>query len=91
MSWQSRREERRPFSCNGWIKISNAADLIVCRIEDISKGGAKLLIFNSEPIPDRFTLRFSAAAPNGRVCQVRWRRGNAIGIMFMTRSDGVRD
>lgn len=91
MTRQHRQEERRPFSCSGWIETSIAADLIVCRIEDISKGGAKLLIFNSEPIPDLFTLRFSAAATNGRVCQVRWRRGNAIGIMFMTRGDGVRD
>ena len=56
--------------------------LTFCMVEDISPGGAKIIIERGHP-PDDFDLCFAPNAINFRKCKVRWRKQEAVGVAFV--------
>lgn len=62
--------------CTGGLVLS-------CAVRDISEGGAKLVFGNPFGVPDRFELHI-AAKHQVMHCEVRWRRGNQVGVQFRT-------
>lgn len=57
-------------------------DTLFCVIEDISRGGARLRYCPTGVVPDRFHLKSQNGGAR-RPCEVRWRRGNCIGVRFV--------
>jgi hypothetical protein len=59
-------------------------------VEDISPGGAKLVIENGQP-PDDFKLHFAPNATNFKNCVVQWRRPGCVGVQFVAASSMSSD
>ena len=78
-----RSEERKAVRIRGWIAGMGPA-LTLCFVEDISRGGAKIIVERGHP-PDEFDLYFSPNATNFRQCKVRWRKQEAVGVQFSTK------
>ena len=83
MAITDRKHERRPFSYPGWIELGPGVELVACHIEDVSDGGAKLAVLNVDSIPDRFQLRLSMTSKVGRLCVVKRRFPDGVGIQFI--------
>lgn len=75
-----RKNARRNSDAPGTI-FYNAAH-IPCRLENISEGGACVLLANDAAIPPYFVL-FIPAEKVERSCSVVWRRGSRIGVQFV--------
>jgi hypothetical protein len=76
-----RKHERKSVSYPGWVRAGEPT-LIRCLIEDVSQGGARLMVDRQDRFPPRFALFFSPTGNNFRDCVVRWRRANRIGVQF---------
>jgi hypothetical protein len=50
---------------------------------DISQAGAKVVVQESQGIPDRFELAFFQSLDKRQKCEVIWRRGRVLGVKFM--------
>jgi hypothetical protein len=77
------REKRQEIKVRGWIS-GMGPQLCPCVVQDISAGGAKLSLERGHP-PDDFRLYFSPYASNFRVCKVRWRKGDELGVEFVKK------
>src|SRR5579862_4666001 len=75
-----REHERRALRVRGWI-TGLGPELTPCIVEDISEGGAQLIVDNLQT-PDTFRLYFAPGAINYRTCRVRWRKEGAVGVEF---------
>jgi hypothetical protein len=82
-----RKHERKQLSYPGWILVEGCP-LHQCVIEDVSDGGARLLVDDVSAIPDRFRLLMSPTARTYRECRVCWRRPGPrrIGLQFVKKS-----
>jgi hypothetical protein len=79
-----RRNPRRFIKQPALLKtIENLSLLGKGTILDISEGGARLQAERPAEIPDSFILVLSAQAQTFRLCQVRWRSEDELGIEFM--------
>ena len=76
------RPPRRRRDKAGWIAVNGAFGLQRCAVEDISTGGAQIIVARTDQIPDAFTLTFSPSARSGRACRVVWRRRGKLGVRF---------
>lgn len=82
---ESRNDRRQIFHYNARIATRPNMPQIKCRITDVSKGGAHLVLENDVPLPAEFLLLFT---PNGwprRTCNVAWRKGVDVGVKFIER------
>ena len=52
-------------------------------IIDISDSGAQLEFFDTQDIPDKFSLLIGGKASVTRTCQVIWRSGDRLGVKFI--------
>jgi hypothetical protein len=84
-----RKYERKTVVVRGWI-TGLGETLSPCLIDDMSTGGAKLILSKSQP-PDKFRLYFSPHAGTFRNCTVRWRKSDSIGVQFAGTASGVVD
>jgi len=75
-----REYERKALRVRGWI-TGLGPGLTPCIVEDISEGGAQLIVDNLKT-PDSFRLYFAPGAANYRQCHVRWRKAGSIGVEF---------
>ena len=80
----TRQFERKPLSYPGWIELGHG-QYLVCQIEDVSEGGAKLMLQNVKSVPNDFVLRFSLTSQSHRKCVVRWRGQDGLGVQFICR------
>jgi hypothetical protein len=55
--------------------------LISCAIRNVSNGGLALDVGSQVSVPDQFTL-FVVAAKKTYSCNVVWREGGWIGVVF---------
>src|SRR5262245_28407899 len=79
-----RRNPRRFINQPALLKtIENLSLLGEGTILDISEGGARVRVERRAEIPDCFVLVLSAHAQTFRLCQVRWRSEDELGIEFM--------
>jgi hypothetical protein len=65
----------------GWISVTGK-EMDPCALEDVSVGGAKILLLKPDQPPDAFKLFFSKNATNFRNCVVRWRTLDSVGVQF---------
>jgi hypothetical protein len=57
------------------------AALIECKIRNISEGGARLELAIPQLLPHTFELQI-AGLP-ARLCNLRWAKGNLVGVQFV--------
>lgn len=76
-----RLEPRRRVARTATIADQAALTPVPCVILDVSNSGARLDVPASATVPHRFKLMIDADASE-RICDVVWRRGNAIGVRF---------
>src|SRR5262245_509116 len=79
-----RKNPRRFIKQSALLKtIDNLSPLGQGTILDISEGGARLQVEQPAEVPDCFVLVLSEHAQTFRLCQVRWRSADELGIEFM--------
>jgi hypothetical protein len=61
--------------------ILTAGQWVLCRVVDISPGGARLQAPGADHLPDTFTLEVTSEAVNRQV-NVRWRKPDEVGVSF---------
>jgi hypothetical protein len=74
--------ERTSPPAPAWIVLSGRADR-ECTVLDISQAGAKVVVQESQGIPDRFELAFFQSLDKRQRCEVIWRRGKVLGVKFV--------
>jgi hypothetical protein len=84
-SIKERTQERKKIIVQGWVSGSDD-ELVQIFLEDISEGGASITSPEAM-LPDTFKLYFSPRAQNFRICAVRWRKDDKVGVQFV-RSNG---
>lgn len=77
------RKPRKRVDRQAWLVAQGDFALRPCTVVDMSDDGARLTVETAERLPRTFGLTFSRGARSGRTCEMRWRRGNAIGVKFV--------
>ena len=77
-----KREVRRVRRTSAWVLSQGRTDK-ECRVMDISKNGAKVVVETPSEVPMRFELAFSQDGQIRRACEVIWRRGKMLGVRFL--------
>jgi hypothetical protein len=77
-----RKEKRKPLGYPGRIFLWGREPM-GCTLLDISKGGAKLAVYDVGAIPDMFVLMLSLAGGVRRKCKVVRRSKGEIGVQFV--------
>jgi PilZ domain len=80
-----RKHRRRPFQFAAQICIDDLSLPCECRLNDISDGGARILLPSEDlSLPDEFMLLLTHNASIRRQCRIAWREGASIGVKFIT-------
>lgn len=80
-SKKNERPVRRKTDHDAWMAIDGSFATRKCKVLDLSPGGAKLKVEDSQFVQPRFLLKF-ARGGEGRRCKVVWRQGSTIGVEF---------
>jgi PilZ domain len=75
----ARRAQRRRVLDTGLIRFGDMS--ISCAIRNVSNGGFALDVGSQDDIPDKFKL-FVVAEKKTHSCNVVWREGGRIGVVF---------
>ena len=67
-----------------WIKSEDARRLTECRLTNISKSGATVLLDDNISVSENFVVYFVQSGAIGRNCRIVWRKKGAIGLQFMS-------
>jgi len=62
-----RRDIRKRVHLPGWLDLGDRVCIGLCRIKDISDGGARLRLDKDDTAPARFVLRLTKDGSVGRV------------------------
>lgn len=81
MARDKRKSKRRSVRYSAWLRLADGAQL-ECVLSDISETGARIMVDDSDVVPDRFVLILSANGAARRGCEVVWRRPQQIGVKF---------
>jgi len=76
-----RKRPRRQFQYTAKIVLDDSEPR-TCTISDISHTGARLVLENDQPLPDRFILLLTRSGGARRRCRVVWRTGVCVGVEF---------
>jgi hypothetical protein len=78
---EKRRARRTRVIKRAILVFNDAHCSMNCEVHDLSETGARLKPEDILVCPEQFTLKF----PNGSVhlCEVRWRKGNILGVCFL--------
>ena len=79
----ARKSSRRTVQSQGWIRMEGDFAVQPCTIVDMSHNGARLRVESPNRVTDRFNLLQSRQQVGGLRCQVKWRRGTSLGVMFV--------
>lgn len=79
----ARKSARRTVQSQGWIRLEGDFAVQPCLIVDMSHTGARLRVESSKRVTDRFKLLMSRHDTSGYRCQVKWRRGDNLGVKFV--------
>ena len=77
----SRREDRRTILKGAKAVFNNGRGVLICRVRDLSPGGARLEFAPRQTLPDSFELH--VAGQPVRRCERRWSRNNIVGVRFV--------
>jgi hypothetical protein len=76
-----RKKPRRQFHYTAKIVV-DGREPIDCAMSDVSHTGARVVLENDEPLPDRFILLLTRNGVARRRCRVVWRTGVSLGVEF---------
>ena len=79
----SRREDRRTILKGAKVVFNNGKGVLVCRVRDLSPGGARLEFPPRQALPDSFDLHVTGQPV--RHCERRWTRNNIVGVRFVEK------
>ena len=77
----NRREDRRTILKGAKVVFNNGKGVLVCRVRDLSPGGARLEFPPRQALPDSFDLHVTGQPV--RHCERRWTRNNIVGVRFV--------
>jgi len=67
-----------------WIRSEGARHLTECRLTNISKSGATVLLDDNISVSENFVVYFVQSGAVGRNCRIVWRKKGAIGLQFIS-------
>ena len=67
-----------------WIRSEGVSHLTECRLTNISRSGATVLLDDNISISENFVVYFVQSGAIGRNCRIVWRKKGAIGLQFMS-------
>jgi hypothetical protein len=76
-----RGEDRRTILKGAKVVFNEGKSVLVCRVRDLSSGGARLEFPPRTTLPERFELHVTGSPP--RHCELRWFKRNIAGIRFL--------
>jgi hypothetical protein len=76
-----RGQDRRTVLKGAKVVINNGKAVLVCRVRDLSPGGARLEFPPRQAFPDSFELHVTGQPV--RKCERRWTRNNIVGVRFV--------
>ncbi|WP_162916851.1 PilZ domain-containing protein [Dongia deserti] len=76
-----RSQDRRTILKGAKVVFNNGKGVMVCRVRDLSQGGARLEFPPRQALPDKFELH--VAGQPVRLCERRWTRNNIVGVRFV--------
>lgn len=83
----NRRQTRR-FRAQHLAKIVLGPDAMIdCRLEDISTGGARIVLEGNLPLPTDFDIFIAAHQLQAHRARLCWRRDNSLGVSFTAPVD----
>lgn len=80
---EQRAAARRELTYPMAIELPGDGRLLPCLMDDVSRGGARLVLREMGEVPDMFVLRLDAAGRARRTCRLVWRRGSDLGVAFV--------
>jgi hypothetical protein len=78
-----RAHKRKPIQRVAWI-VDATGRRCRCVMSDISEGGARLEFPIGTKLPAKFALSLTETGTVLRYCELRWNRGNAVGVRFLS-------
>jgi hypothetical protein len=76
-----RAQDRRTVLKGAKVLFNNGKGMLVCRVRDLSPGGARLEFPPRQAVPESFELH--VAGQPARLCERRWIRNNIVGVRFV--------
>ena len=76
-----RRQDRKTVLKGAKVVFNNGKGVLVCRVRDLSPGGARLEFPPRQSLPDTFELHVTGQPV--RQCERRWVRNNVVGVRFV--------
>jgi PilZ domain len=76
-----RSQDRRTILKGAKIVFNNGKGVMVCRVRDLSPGGARLEFPPRQAVPESFELH--VVGQPVRRCERRWTRNNIVGVRFV--------
>ncbi len=84
---QQRVSARKLRKHDAWITCDGESRKIECHVLDVSVEGAKLVADIDVVIGGAFRLSFVPYAIVSKPCQVVWRKGRQIGVIFLSAEE----
>lgn len=78
---EGRRQDRKPILKGAKVVFNEGKGVLVCRVRDMSPGGARLEFAPHTKLPEKFVLYAGSSAP--RRCELRWFKSNIAGVKFL--------
>ena len=78
-----RREVRRRRHQSAWITLDDGPANHKCAVEDVAQSGAKIAVDRAVDVGSRMDITFVPRTV-ARRCEVVWRRGNKLGLRFIS-------
>lgn len=76
-----RGQDRRTILKGAKVVFNDGKGVLVCRVRDLSPGGARLEFPPRQVLPDTFELHVTGQPV--RHCERRWIRNNIVGVRFV--------
>ena len=76
-----RGQDRRTILKGAKVVFNNGTGVLVCRVRDLSAGGARLEFAPRQTVPESFELHVAGSPV--RQCERRWQRNNIVGVRFV--------
>lgn len=84
MTTNRRKRQRRPLTYPAHlISLDGSGRRFDCTFADVSETGARLVVENSESVPDAVLLLLAGGRGPHRACEVVWRADELLGVRFV--------
>jgi len=81
-----RKEPRQPSSAVAFLYSTDGWPLGQCKMEDVSKTGAKLVHEIKDDMPSQLMLSLSRNGKVRRQCRVVWKKEKELGVRFVNKN-----